>query len=42
MMYMASEGQDYSILAETFLNIALLTQTAMDQSADLLEALASK
>lgn len=39
MMYLAAEGQDYSGFAETFLNFALMTQSAMDTTAKSLEAI---
>lgn len=39
MMYMAAEGEDYSGFAETFLNFALMTQSAMDSTAKSLEAI---
>ncbi len=39
MMCLAAQGQDYSAFAETFLNFAMMTQNAMDETAKRLEAL---
>lgn len=37
--YMAANGQDYSMLSETFLNFALDSQSKMNNARDLIEAL---